>query len=307
MRKVREATDIVEAFLYETESRYLWKAEGAASVTAGGLGPKDPGLNQIQKLWVFYNRAEDDSESDRREWEIAKFMIGPHVPKGIKKINAKDKKQRNDAKRRREAIMDRVYYEVQGVIPKKKTKDGTSRFEKYEGWDVKVAETEEELQDEMRRWVAGIKDPHDNVIDYVKAKIKTERETAKNRAQAQRVALERAMEEEGVPKTQLIPMTGKAAQEFLERVRARVPGTSKVMQDSLAHNSAYEKYIKKNPEVGMLEVDEEGNITSKTAVDPKQMVEMLRKPDEREAKSLQDLVSGRRPTMQSLQDDEGVD
>ena len=302
MRKVREASDVMEAFLYESEARYLWRSEGSRLVEDGRFGSQQTGLNAIQKLWLFFNRMEDDGDQERHDWDMAKFMIGPHVPKGIKKINAKDKQLRADLVRRREGIMDRTYYEVQGVLAKRKP-EGSTRFDRFNGWEVAMAETPEELKDEMRRWVAGIKDPHDSIIDYVKSKIKTEKETARNQAKVQREALQRAMGEEGITKAQLIPMTGTAAQAFLERVKARMPGTSQVTQD-LTHNSAYEKYIKNNPEVGVLGVDEHGNITTNTPVDPKEMLEMLRKPEEGQH-SLQERIENRRPTMDY--DDEGGD
>jgi len=302
MRKVRNATEIAEGFLYEEVSRSLWKTEGTDLFSTAGLNLG--GLNPVQKLWVYFNRAEDTGNQERHDWEMAKFLIGPHVPKGIKKINAKDKEQRTQMRQRRESILDRVYYEAQGVIPKKGEGEKRSRFQKYEGWDVKVAETEEELQDEMRRWVDGTKDTHDDAIDYVKAKIKTERESAKAQAKLKREVLTRVMEEEGVPSTQLVPLTGKAAQDFIDRVSARVPGISKVNQDT-THNSAYEKYIKNNPEVGVLRVDDKGNIISvnDVAADPKELIEMLRKPEDKNPEELQNLVNGRRPTFESLNED----
>lgn len=300
MRQVREATDRVEAYLYEEESRYLWRSEGNRLVADGRLGLGEMGLNPVQKLWTYYNTVEDESRADQDQWAIAKFITGPHVPKGIKKINAKDKQTQEDLKRRRKNAMNRIFYEATGVIPKKK--DKRSRKARFGDWNVQIAETEEELQDEMRRWVAGIKDPHDTVVDTVKARIKTEVEGRKARAKAQREAMARAMQDEGVTKSQLVPLTGSAAAEFIERVKARIPGVSKVLQDE-THNSAYDKYIKNNPEVGILSVDEEGNITSSTPVDPEEMVEMLRKPEEGDKRSLQEQIEGRRPTMEGLHGD----
>jgi len=302
MRNVREATERAEAFLYEDESRYLWKSEGSRLVGSGQMGIGGIGLNAVQKLWLYYNRLEDDGVKQRQDWELAKFVAGPHVPKGIKKINAKDKQTLAEMKRRRQGVLDRVYYEAQGILSKKKDSGKVSK-RSYEGWKVQIAETEEELQDEMRRWVAGIKDPHDNVIDYVKSKIKTEKETAAAKGRAQQAALQKALEEEGITKPQLIPMTGRAAQNFLDRVRARVPGTSKVTSDS-SHNSAYEKYIKNNPQVGLLSVDEEGNIVSSEPVNPEEALEVLRRPDEGEPNDLQSLIANRRPSLDSFEEED---
>jgi len=299
MRRVRDAADVVSGYLYEGESRYLWKAEGARLVEEGRISLGQMGLNAVQKLWVYYNRMEDEGQQETAHWEMVKFTVGPHAPKGIKKINAKDKQIAADRKRRRQQEMDRIYYETKGMIPKRKLV--ASDKKKYGDWNVQLAETPEELKDEMRRWVAGIKDPHDNVIDYVKAKIKTEKESEISRAKAQREALSRAVHEEGITKSQLVPMSGTAAAEFIERVKSRMPGVSKVLQDQ-THNSAYEKYIKNNPDVGSLKVDENGQVTSEFEVD-ENMLEVLRKPEEGEKRDLQGAIEGRRPTLDSLQRD----
>lgn len=300
MRHVNEATHRMEGYLYEHESRYLWRSEGADLVKEGRLSSNGMGLNPLQKLWLFYNQLEDENERERHEWELAKFVAGPHVPKGIKKINAKDKQARADMKRKRESAMDRIYHEAQGSIPRREK--GEKRKGRFEGWQVQIAETEEELHDEMRRWVAGIKDPHDNVIDYVKAKIKTEREQARVQADAQREALRRAMEEEGIGPTRMVPLTGKAAQEFIERVKSRVGGISKVTNDA-THNSAYEKYIKNNPEVGVLRVDDQGNIVSDEPSNSQELLDVLRKPGAGSGPSLQDRIRQRRPSLETLYDD----
>jgi len=176
---------------------------------------------------------------------------------------------------------------------------------------VSSADTEEELQDEMRRWVAGINDPHDDVIDYVKAKIKTEKEEEERRGIEHRKALAKAMEDEGFTSSQIVPLTGDAGRDLLARVQSKVPGVSRVVQDQ-GHNSAYDKYIKNNPRVGTLRVDESGAVTGEKAVDAEQMLNLLRSPKEGEKKdTLQEDINSRQPTWESLEgrdpNNKGVD
>lgn len=301
MRKVRQAAEVSEAFLYETESRQLWLGEGR------GLWDRSEGRglawsrNAVLKLWVFYNQMEDVREHDDYLWSLAKFIAGPHVPKGIKKLNAQDKQRENDLRNRRQGVLDRIYYEAKGMIPRKKapgTKKGRSKFQ-----EVHMAETPEELQDEMRRWVLGIKDDHDQVVDGVKARIKHEVESRRKQEADRRTALQRALEEEGISRTQLVPLVGDAGREFIERMKARVPGVSQV-HDEHGHNSAYEKYIAKNPEVGDLRVDEEGHILSSQPVGP-HLLEMMRKPESGEGTpSLQSEIERRRPVATILEGEE---
>jgi len=301
MRRVSAAAEIAEAFLYEDESRSLWRSEGPPILDRNVVGRVARFFNPVISLWTFYNQMEDKREHDEHDWAIAKFVVGPHAPKGIKKISAKDKQRDTDLRKRREDVMHRAYYEATGAIPKSRDeKDKVRSKRRFQ--DVVMAETNEELQDVMRRWVDGKKDDHDRVVDGVKAKIKHDVETRHEQARQRRVAMAKALEEEGVIGTRMVPLTGDAGRKFIERMKARMPGTSRVVDDH-THNSAYEKYIKNNPEVGDLWVDENGNVMSERASTP-EMLEVMRKPLNVEGESLQHKIEQRRMTAPSFEEGE---
>lgn len=301
MNRLIEANERIEAFLFENESRVLWKSQGAA------LTHQTPWLryqklhNPVISLWVYYNQMEDSRLSYEREWTFTKFVMAPHAPKAAKKMSGQDSKAEADLKRERQRTLDRVYYEAKGLLDRegKKTEKGESAKERFKS-DLIMAETEEELRESMRRWVEGIKDDHDHVVDNVKARIKHGVETRKKDREKQRAALDRALEEEGFSRNQLTPLAGEAGKKFLDRMRSKYPGASMVVDDN-THNSAYKKYIEKNPEVGDLHVDEEGNIVSLSPVNP-DMLEMLKRPDDggvpaAQGPTLQDKITQRRPTL----------
>jgi len=301
MRRMRRATEIIEAFLYEAESRQLWRSEGNAVLARVG----SPGLlrshNPVLQLWIFFNQMEDAREHDDYLWSLAKFVAGPHVPKGVKKLNAKDKQRETDLRNRRQGVMDRAYYETRGVIPRRE-RDANGKKSRRRFQEVHMAESPEELREEMRRWVLGVKDDHDRVVDGVKARIKHEVEMHRREDAERRIALQRAMEEEGMTRTGLVPLVGEAGREFIERMKARVPGLSRV-HDEKGHNSAYEKYIANNPEAGELRVAEDGRIISERPVDPR-LLEMMRAPGTGEETPLQRLVEKRRPVAVIEEDEE---
>jgi hypothetical protein len=303
MKRVSEAARVVEAFMYEDESRLLWKAQGGAKPDSYFQGVQ-VGTNPVRRIWSYFNDIEDQREHNDYLWGLSKFMASPHAPKGVKKLQAQDQKSKGEEKRRRQQIMDRLYYEATGVIAK--LTDQERKEGRRGAWqEVRMAETEEELQEVMRRWVEGIKDDHDAVVDGAKARIKHDVQQRKLKAEIQRKALTAALEEEGISsaRNQLVPIAGKAGQEFLDRVRARVPGTSKVVQDN-EHNSAYDKYIAKNPEVGNLVVDDQGRIMSTQPVDP-DMVNVMLRPDDGAEPTLQEKIAARRPTAEFYDDEEG--
>ncbi len=120
----------------------------------------------------------------------------------------------------------------------------------------------------MRAWVAGEKDNHDRVVDAIKAKIRYERETEKAEQEQHRAELARIMEEEGISGAALRPVSQDDAQELLDRLHSRShnPGARRVFDDG-GHNSAYDKYIKNNPDVGVLRVDEDGKLVAGEGMD----------------------------------------
>lgn len=294
MRRVEAAAAIVEAFLYEQESRHLWSTEGTAILNRRSTAGVRRFDNAVISLWVYFNQLEDRREDEEREWTMTKFMVGPHAPKGVKKLNAEDKKRTGDLIRRRESTQTRVYYEAMGLLERKDPENPEKSRARI--GEVVMAETEEELRESMRRWVEGVKDDHDRVVDNIKAKIKYDVEKRKEDNRKRREALDAALEEEGMDRTKFVPLVGEAGKKYIERMQARLPGASVVIDDH-THNSAYTKYIEKNPEVGTLHVDEDGNIQSLEPV-TEDMLEVLMKPEQNsEGPSLQEQIQNRRPSL----------
>ena len=303
MDRMAEATKRIEGFLFEDESRVLWRQYGAAIRQKQHFLPHQRLHNSIINLWVYYNTLEDTRIEHEQEWSLVKFQLAPHAPKGAKKISTQDRKREVELQKERQRILDRVFYQARGLLDEDTPEEKAARA-RYES-ELIMAETEEELRESMRRWVSGIKDDHDKVVDNVKARIKHGVETRKRERDKNRAALDQALEEEGYSRNQLAPLAGDAGRKFLERMRTKFPGASTVVDDN-THNSAYKKYIEKNPEVGDLHVDEEGNIISLSPVNP-DMLEMLKRPDDgagpsTEAMSLQEQISRRRPTIDDGED-----
>jgi len=290
MNQVHEATERVEAFIYEAESRLLWTAERNRVAEGRSLHGVCLGTNPVRRVWTYFNNLEDEREANDYEWAIAKFLVGPHAPKGVKKIAAQDSKRDADRRRQRQATMDRVYYEATGVLKPKR--DGAPRAKKRAFQEFRQAESPEEMREEMRRWVLGIKDDHDLVVESVKDKIRNDVERRRAEAIDSQRALQRALDEEGVPRSQMVPLSGDAGRELIARLRDRLPG-SRVLLDN-THNRAYDKYIKSRPSSGTLKVDDAGHISPDVSADP-EMLRMLVRPDE-DRRTLQENIERRRPT-----------
>lgn len=237
-KRMQEAARRAEAFLYELESRYTWRSEGARLLERT---PIRVGTNQIQRLWCFYNVVEDQREQFINAWSQTKFVAGTQAPKGIQKLNAKEQKAEQDLERKRQMIRDRMFYLAHGVpFP---TEEENRRF-----YNVHPMETEQDLQQEMGRWLRGEKDWHDRIIDFVKNKI---RRTVEDRRaeEAQRVEeLQNILGEEQPTSMEILSPA------MVEEIRRRGRTPKRVVQDT-THNSAYDKYLAQDPIAGDMDVD----------------------------------------------------
>lgn len=252
-KRVQRALEVMEAYLYEDESRDLWKSEGPNACDMGwGLDWK-MGHNYVQRYWTLYNRVEDMREQRNWEWQMVKFQVSAHAPKGVKKLNEKDHRQERDLQDRRRKTQDLVYFEAMGLIPRV-----SGRMRKDSVMSVRKSETFEELQEEMKMWVEGKKDSHDEVVESIKEKIR-ENVEARKRLEKERIeSIRKLAQEEAVPDSGKFQyLTGKDAARFTERLKN--PERPQVFSSN-THNSAYEKYIAAKTMAGKVHIDAQGNL-----------------------------------------------
>lgn len=263
-QRYQSAVDRLEAYMYESESRFFWKTSGRKHLEYFGSKP----LNAIQQLWVFYNETEDQRERFEAQWSMIKFQVSPHAPKGIKKLNQSDKQAKDNMMNRRRQTCDNMYYLATGVISEAEIQGKKGPLQ-----TLKMAQTAEELEEEMKNWVQGNKDEHDKIIEFVKGKIRREVEERRAKEQAKMARIQRQIDDLQIEPT-LQPYSGEAAVEIMNKLKRKNPGAKFVFDDH-THNSAYDKYIKNNPDVGSLSVDGD-RIKANKPIDPK-LLEMMRK------------------------------
>lgn len=240
-RRVQEAARRTEAFLYEVESRYQWRSEGLRILERC---PLRLGMNQVQRLWAFYNSSEDLREQNLFEWAQTKFVVGTQAPKGIQKLNAKEQRAEAELEQKRQRAQDRMFYLAQGVpFP---TEEESRKF-----YNVNPMETEEDLKAEMGRWLRGEKDWHDRIIDFVKNKIRRSVESRRLEENQRTEELQRVLEDERPTSMEVL------SPHLADQLRQRSRAPKRVMHDP-THNSAYDKYLAQDPVAGIMEVDAQG-------------------------------------------------
>lgn len=258
--RVSTALMRTEAYCYEPYSRVGWRMCGrqipSKSEISGIPGVGRLGMNHTQRMWLAFNLSEDDRDDQIMEWSAAKLVAGASNPKGVRKLNTSDEQLRKKEKQRRtkvhEQMIRRVLY---GEEDSEEAKPWTVmvRGEPVEVSPVQTAKTDEELEDQFRRWVAGEKDWHDIVVDTYKDRI---RDHYDEERQERSAALDRVVP--GVSgTTHLVGYTLEQLKELRGDLAHQRPGGRRVFDDG-APVEVYKKYVAKDPESGRLRADESG-------------------------------------------------
>ena len=257
--RVSKAVDAVESYAYEKASRYKWRTMGGQSfgTHTGVPGVPTIGTNYAQRMWTFFNTMEDQRVADDSLWEGFKLTASAQAPKGVKKIDARDKQQRQLEIDRRQGIFDRFFYTAKGVI---KPIDRKNRSAATEGPHM-GPKTADDLAEEMRRWVAGEDDWHDAIVTSYKQQVSAQHEQHKAEA-AERAAALAAVREEESDRPQV--MVAYTADQLAEILRERNPGPAGVrVVDggiNMVRDHLYEKYIGRAADPGALRVMPDGQM-----------------------------------------------
>lgn len=282
--RIKRANMVLESYLYEDESRRLWKSAkiNPQIVLFGSYPGVDRlGTNSYQNVWFDWNQQEDNRIEDETSWSYTKVLVSAQAPKGAKKLDAKDKSRLDQERTRRIEAQDRAYYKWMGVIGEDDRVTGADS-----STDVFQPRTPEELIEEMRRWVAGEKDFHDQVIDDYKNRVK--KQVEEREADQQRVlqeAQERRRIDEaasGFTRPSLVAYTPEQLSKVVPE-RAR-PGAKFIIEANPVART-YNRYLRDDPNSGALKVD-----GGRVVVYRDHSGE-----EETPRPSLNDLVAGRKP------------
>ena len=260
------ALESTEAYCYESLSRFRWRSSGGhlPNMHSGIYGMDRLGTNYVQRMWTFFNRVEDTQLEDENLWEGFKLVTSSMSPKGVKKIDSHDKERKKAEHEHRQKVMDRHFYIRMGII--KDQVDGGTNARPLLGGGSKSAD---ELVDEMKRWVTGEEDWHDQVVTEYKRKVSEKYEQEKRDRQRRADALRDQQIQEA---SNLMPqrMVGYTSDQLHSLLKQRQPGPAGVKLVAAGTNSGreylYEKYLHREADAGALKV-ENGNIVVAAGTD----------------------------------------
>lgn len=265
VKRMNDAMEGLEAYCYEESSRTFWRQVGRrspVSVSISGVpGVDHLGSNHIQRMWLSYNSMEDDRISDEMAWSNAKLIASAHSPKGVQKLDQHDKNRREEETARRQVVLDKFFYYTQGII----TKEIAER--KETGFSLQ-AKSKEQLEDEMRRWVAGEKDEHDLIVENYKNRIKQRIEDEKQQRHEQLLRVQQEMAAQGEEDPGPLKLVGYTVDQVGEIMsqQGRIPGVARIQQPD-ARDYIYDKWLERRAGQGMLQVDGE-QVTKNESMEP---------------------------------------
>ena len=246
-----KALHSVESFCYEGTSRYMWKTHGGhhPATHSGIEGTSSLGSNGIQRMWTFFNTVEDQRLRDEMLWEGFKLTTSAQAPKGIKKIDERDKRVLQQEMDRRQELQDRFYYETLGLIkPKGEETDGDAPVAKL------GSKSPDDLANEMYRWVVGEEDQHDTIVNAYKRQVTERYEQEKQDREKRRAAIQREQNQtaESATATALVGYTPEQLQEILKGRGAGAPGVKQIMDEGGSRDYLYNRYLERDPDSGVL-------------------------------------------------------
>lgn len=270
--RMREANNYLEAYLYEDESRRFWKNLG------GGLYPlhrmtsvpgvETLGLNSTQSSWISWNRIEDERDHQEYLWSNTKVLVSLQSHKGYDSLNNRDRQRQQTEEERRASVIEkaerRFFYgeqEEDSNAPPSET--------------VRKARTNDELEEEMRRWISGELDWHDQIVEDYKNRIREQQEERERQKEAimSELRAQRAKQEQdiGVPK----PVLRGITPEEMARVQREAPASGAkfvVEADPAARN--FNRFLRPTVQAGNLSVDNAGRIVEKPPEVPEREVSL---------------------------------
>lgn len=195
--RYNNAIEGVEAYCYEDLSRMTWKQMGETldNDRFGIPGVRNLGYNTVQRMWIAFNQYEDQRLDEQVRWSHAKMLASAQAPKGIESINKRDEDAFEKEVTRRQMVRDLWFYQVVGVLSKTEKDQISDKFQV----NTRI-KTVESLETEMKNWLSGEMDEHDNVIEeYKKSIVERMQFDRHSRRESWQEARETQVEEEYLP------------------------------------------------------------------------------------------------------------
>lgn len=262
----RRAVEVTEAFCYESHARYKWKTYGGLlpAAHAGVPGVERLGSNAVQQMWMAFNTAEDQRLRDHAAWEGFKLVAMTNAPKGVRKIDQRDTRAWHREEQRREQVKDTTFYLQIGVLTPEMLHSADVGSPQVLG-----TKSVEQLENEMKMWVAGERDWHDAFIENYKRAILAQQDAERQAREERAEALRQEAAARGADLSASTKLVGYTAEQMEAIIRARGPGLpgARTFYEEPKKDVLARKYLRNPEKHGLLEVKDGKLIAPKVDAD----------------------------------------
>lgn len=193
IEKTQKASEFLEAFCYENESRQLWKTL-LIKIRFNNSLLQDLEMTQI--AWIIWNETEDLRLKEEGDWQKYLFVASA-MSQGVDKIKKKWKEQEASEERRREEIKKLARMGKKSIPGQKQ-----------------ILSDNDKLIEDMRKWLAGEEDEHDIIVREWKEDMSNRIKQAITYQDTQRkISIERREE------LQAIPLQGFSEEEIRNKIQ----------------------------------------------------------------------------------------
>jgi len=238
-RRTQRSLPKLEAFCYEPFSRTLWRTKSFAK----------EGANSVLDSWVAFHQGEDGRLLDASAWVRTQTIVGSMSAKGAKSVKrALEQESQKEDSRRIRVIEDTVNEVING-----KQRETTVMVNvggrQMEMPIVRGAQTIAELEEEMRKAMAGELDGHDVQVQQYEEDVR--------RAVKDRAAKAQARRERESQMGELMQQAGIGGSTKLVGYEAgQLPTQSsagvKTQATSSSSHRLFDRYLRKEVGVGVL-------------------------------------------------------
>jgi len=276
--RLARACRLTNAYCHEPYSRALWKRKPRQQAAS---------QNVVQELWWAWNESQDTFDSDIRQWQHTRSIVGSMSSKGAKSLKKSEdgwKKRREDLAAR--TIEDAVNWVISGEREEQKPLTVTVNGQTFEVPKVHASQTVDEMQEELMRAVRGEKDYHDLMVEQYKTYHRAKNEAARQERQRAVEEARRASEEREITgRTAIVGYTPEQLAEINPDIFDQP--TARHQQHS-PERERFDKYLDTDVEVGWIGASGK---PERAQSDPPQSETGTK------GQSLQDKISRRKPRL----------
>ena len=238
-RRVERALPKLEAFCYEDFTRTLWRTKAFSREFR----------NPVVDSWIAFQEGEDARIQDGSEWIRTQTIVGSMSAKSAKSVKRSLDQERQKEEARRTRVIEDTVNEIVNGKKKETTVMVNVNGRQMPMPIVRGAQTVAELEEEMRKAMAGELDGHDVQVQQYEDAV---RKAVKDRAAKAQARQERESQMGDLMRQVGIGGSTKLVGYEVGQLPAQGSAGVKTQATSSSSHRLFDRYLRKEVGVGVL-------------------------------------------------------